>query len=290
MWFVHLLGSFFLCSSFPMSLYFSFNDENIVAVILLLLPSIIDFTLSEIFIYRKRRKKEKERSALIRTPENERIVLEYLRHNNNRLIDYANHEAAVKEMPLAMFEEFLNRASNSNNRNTENEGTSEARIVADYIRRENAPELNNYSDDQIVGFIPRSEITQLAKLIRDGSIKFGPELERVANYIREINSPNFNNLSILDIVSSMNYQEIEKILRQININIHIPEDYILTNIKGFNNIEIYSNVKSFLIKPLKQSLTSLCPTNKPIVINRNTIISELHLYYLLTVIDTAIGE
>lgn len=114
----------------------------------------------------------------------------------------------------------------------------------------------------------------------------------MANYIREINFPNFNNLSDLDIVSSMSYQEIEKILRQININIHIhiPDDYILTNIKGFNNIEIYSNVKSFLIKPLKQSLTSLCPTNKPIIINRNTIISDLHLYYLLTVIDTAIGE
>lgn len=108
--------------------------------------------------------------------------------------------------------------------------------------------------------------------------------------MREINSPNFNNLSDLDIVSSMNYQEIEKILRQININIYIPEDYILTNIKGFNNIEVYSNVKSFLIKPLKQSLTSLCSTNKPIIINRNIIISDLHLHYLLTVIDAAIGE
>lgn len=160
----------------------------------------------------------------------------------------------------------------------------------DYIRRENAPEFDNYSDDQIIGFIPRSEITQLARLINNGSIKFGPELGRVANYMRKINSPNFNNLSDLDIVSSMSYQEIEKILRQINVNIHIPDDYILTNIKGFNNIEIYSNVKSFLIKPLKQSLTSLCPTNKPIIINKNTIISDLHLYYLLTVIDTAIGE
>jgi|GEM_PF-5523958 len=178
----------------------------------------------------------------------------------------------------------------SSNRTPENENISEARIVVDYIRRENAPEFNNYSDDQIIGFIPRSEITQLARLINNGSIKFGPELGRVANYMREINSPNFNNFSDLDIVSSMSYQEIEKILRQININIHIPDDYILTNIKGFNNIEIYSNVKSFLIKPLKQSLTSLCPTNKPIIINRNTIISDLHLYYLLTVIDTAIGE
>lgn len=289
MWFIHLLGSFFLCSFFPMSFYFSFNDENIVAIILLLLPSIIDFTLSEIFIYRKRRKKEKERSALIRTPENERIVFNYLR-NNNIMLDYTSYEMAAKKMSLEIFEEFLERASNSNNRNTENESTSEARIVADYIRRENAPELNNYSDDQIIGFIPRSEITQLARLINNGSIKFGPELERVANYIREINSPNFNNLSTLNIVSSMNYQEIEKILRQIDTNIYIPEDYILTNIKGFNNIEIYSNVKSFLISPLKQSLTSLCPTNKPIVIDRNTIISELHLHYLLTVIDAAIGE
>lgn len=195
-------------------------------------------------------------------------------------------------MSLTMFEEFLERANNSNNtnRNTESESTSEARIVADYIRRKNAPELDNYSDDQIVGLVSRSEIHQLARLINNGSIKFGPELERVANYMREINSPNFNNLSDLDIVSSMNYQEIEKILKQININIHIPEDYIPTNIKDFNNIEVYSNVKSFLIKPLKQSLTSLCPTNKPIIINRNTIISDLHLHYLLTVIDTAIGE
>lgn len=289
MWFIHLLGSFFLCSFFPMSFYFSFNDENIVAIILLLLPSIIDFTLSEIFIYRKRRKKEKERSILIRTPENERIVLDYLRHNN-RLVGYANHEVAAKEMPFTMFEEFLERANNSNNTNSNNETIQDIRTVVDYIKRENAPDFDNYSDDQIVGFVPRSEITQLARLINNGSIKFGSELERVANYMREANSPYFNDFSNLDIVSSMSYQEIEKILRQININIHIPEDYILTDIKGFNNIEIYSNVKSFLIKPLKQSLTSLCLTNKPIIINRNTIISELHLHYLLTVIDAAIGE
>lgn len=187
-------------------------------------------------------------------------------------------------------EDYKRYSSTTIPENEEIESIIEARIVVDYIKREYAPQFNNYSDDQIVGFIPRSEITQLARLIRDGSIKFGPEFERIANYIREINSPNFNNLSDLDIVSSMSYQEIERILRQININIHIPEDYILTNIKGFNNIEIYSNVKSFLIKPLKQLLnSSLCPTNKPIIINRNTIISELHLHYLLTVIDTAIA-
>lgn len=284
--FLDFLMSFLCCSFFPMIFYFSLNDVNIVAIILLLLPSIIDFIADEIVLY----KKEKERSALIRTPENERIVLEHLRNNNINLIGYISHEVAVKKMSLEMFEEFLERANNSNNTNSNNETIQDIRTVVDYVKRENAPEFDNYSDDQIVGFIPRSEITQLAKLINDGSIKFGPELERVANYMREINSPNFNNLSDLDIVSSMNYQEIEKILRQININIHIPEDYILTNIKGFNNIEIYSNAKSFLIKPSKQSLTSLCPTNKPIIINRNTIISELHLHYLLTVIDTAIGE
>lgn len=284
--FLDFLVSFLCCSFFPMIFYFSFNDVNIVAIILLLLPSIIDFIADEIVLY----KKEKERSALIRTPENERIVLEHLRNNNINLIGYISHEVAVKKMSLKMFEEFLERANNSNNTNSNNETIQDIRTVVDYVKRENALEFDNYSDDQIVGFIPRSEITQLAKLINDGSIKFGPELERVANYMREINSPNFNNLSDLDIVSSMNYQEIEKTLRQININIYIPEDYILTNIKGFNNIEVYSNVKSFLIKPLKQSLTSLCPTNKPIIINRNTIISDLHLYYLLTVIDAAIGE
>ena len=280
------LISFLCCSFFPMIFYFSLNDVNIVAIILLLLPSIIDFIADEIVLY----KKEKERSALIRTPENERIVLEHLRNNNINLIGYISHEVAVKKMSLEMFEEFLERANNSNNTNSNNETIQDIRTVVDYIKRENAPEFDNYSDDQIVGFIPRSEITQLAKLINDRSIKFGPELERVANYMREINSPNFNNLSDLDIVSSMNYQEIEKILRQININIYIPEDYILTNIKGFNNIEVYSNVNSFLIKPLKQSLTSLCSTNKPIIINRNIIISDLHLHYLLTVIDAAIGE
>lgn len=188
-------------------------------------------------------------------------------------------------------EDFATYYSARTTENKEIERVQDIKTVVDYIRRENAPEFNNYFDDQIVDFIPRSEVTQLARLINNGSIKFGPELERVANYMRETNSPHLNDLSDLDIVSNMNYQEIERILKQIDTNIHIPEDYILTNIKGFNNIEIYSNVKSFLIKPLKQPLnSSLCSTNKPIIIDRNTIISELHLHYLLTIIDAAVGE
>lgn len=73
--------------------------------------------------------------------------------------------------------------------------------------------------------------------------------------------------------------------------IHIPKDYTPINIKGFNNIEIHNNKKNYLIKPLKQpSKNSLYSTNKPTTISKDTIISELHLHYLLTVIDTAIGE
>lgn len=248
MWFIHLLGSFCRCSLFPMSFYFSFNDENIVAIILLLLPSIIDFTLSEIFIYRKRRKKEKERSILIRTPENERIVLNYLRNNNIGLVDYINHKAAVKEMSLTTFEEFLKRASNSNNRNTENESTSEFnfRQIIDQIRRESVLNLDGLSDDQIINIFP--------------------ELEG----IRLIDQTN-------------NEQQLKYV--------HIPKDYILTDMKDFNNIEVYDNGKNYLVKPLKwQPNNSLYHTNDTTIISKDTIISDLHLYYLLTVIDTAIGE
>lgn len=243
MWFIHLLGSFFLCSAFPMSLYFSFNDVNIVAVILLLLPSVIDFALSEI-ICKKERKKREDKSALIRTPENERIVLDYLR-NNNIMLDYASYIMAVEKMSLEMFEEFLERANNNNANINENTPESDLRQIIDQIRRESGLNLDDLSDDQIIDIFPQLKDMQLTEQLNN-----------------------------------------EQKLKHINI----PEDYILTNIKGFNNIEIYSNVKSFLINPLKQPLTSLCPTNKPIIINRNTIISELHLYYLLTVIDTAIGE
>ena len=240
--FLDFLISFFCCSFFPMVLYFYFNDVNIVAVILLLLPSIIDFIADKIVLC----KKEKEGSALIRTPENERIVLDYLRHNNNRLIDYANHEAAVKEMPFAMFEEFLERASNSNNRNTESTPELNLRQAIDYIRRESGLNLNGLSDDQIINIFPQLETMRLTDQLN-------------------------------------NKQDLK--------HIHIPEDYTLTDIKGFNNIEVYSNGKSFLVKPLKQLLNnSLYPTNDATIIDRNTIISELHLHYLLTVIDTAIGE
>ena len=275
---------FMFFSFFPLLIYYALYDFNIVSFILILLPSVVDFVLDEIFFYRRE-------CRAIRTPENMEIVEDYLRNNNILIVDYIDQHHATKKMPIEMFKEFLERANNSNNISNNNETIQDIRIVVDYIKRENAPELNNYSDDQIVGLIPRSEIHQLAKLISNGSIKFGSELERVANYMREINSPNFNNLSDLDILSSMSYQEIKKVLRQININIHIPEGYILVNIKGFDNIEVYSNVKSFLISPLKQPLnSSLYPTNKPIIIDRNTIISNLHLHYLLTVIDAAVGE
>lgn len=156
-----------------MVLYFYFNDVNIVAVILLLLPSIIDFIADEIVLC----KKEKEGSALIRTPENERIVLEYLRHNNNRLIDYTNHEAAVKEMPLAMFEEFLERASNSNNNTNGSESILDIKTVVDYVRRENAPQFNAFSDNQLIDLLSRLEATQLTRIIRDAGVESGPKLE-----------------------------------------------------------------------------------------------------------------
>ena len=250
MWFIHLLGSFCCCSLFPMLFYFSFNDENIVAIILLLLPSIIDFTLSEIFIYRKRRKKEKERSALIRTPENERIVLDYLRNNNIRFTGYINYEVAVKKMSFSMFEEFLDRANNSNstNRNTESENTPEFnfRQIMNQIRRESGLNLDGLSDDQIINIFPQLED------------------------IRLIDQTN-------------NEQQLKYV--------HIPKDYILTDMKDFNNIEVYDNGKNYLVKPLKwQPNNSLYSTNRPTTISKDTIISDLHLYYLLTVIDTAIGE
>lgn len=38
------------------------------------------------------------------------------------------------------------------------------------------------------------------------------------------------------------------------------------------------------------SKNSLYSTSKPTIISKDTIISDLHLHYLLIVIDTAIGE
>lgn len=238
--FLDFLISFFFCSFLPMLFYFYFNDVNIVAIILLLIPSIMDFVLDEIFFY----KEEKEKSSLIRTPENERIVLDYLRNNNISLVNYINHEVAAKKMPLKMFEEFLERANN--NRNTENEGTPEFnfRQTIDQIRRESGLNLNGLSDDQIINIFPQLE------------------------GIRLIDQTN-------------NEQN----------HVYIPEDYILTDIKNFNNIEVYDNGKNYLVKPLKwQPNNSLYHTNDATIINKDTIISDLHLYYLLTVIDTAIGE
>nr|DAU89541.1 MAG TPA: hypothetical protein [Caudoviricetes sp.] len=226
-----------------MLFYFYFNNSNIVSIILLLLPSIVDFIADEIVFY----KDEKEGTALIRTPENERIVLNYLRNNNISLVNYINHEAAVKKMSLKMFEEFLERA-NSNDRNTENESAPEFnfRQIMNQIRRESGLNLDGLSDDQIINIFPQLE------------------------GIRLIDQTN-------------NEQQLKYV--------HIPKDYILTDMKDFNNIEVYNNGKNYLVKPLKwQPNNSLYHTNKPTIISKDTIISDLHLYYLLTVIDAAIGE
>ena len=82
-----------------------------------------------------------DKNDLTKTPENERIVLDYLRNNNIWLINPTDHEEEVKEMPLAIFRYYLNKANNSNNsnRNTENESISDIKTAVDYIRRENAP-------------------------------------------------------------------------------------------------------------------------------------------------------
>ena len=241
--FLDFLVSFFFYSFLPMLFYFYFNNSNIVSIILLLLPSIVDFIADEIVFY----KDEKEGTALIRTPENERIVLNYLRNNNISLVNYINHEAAVKKMSLKMFEEFLERA-NSNDRNTENESAPEFnfRQIMNQIRRESGLNLDGLSDDQIINIFPQLE------------------------GIRLIDQTN-------------NEQQLKYV--------HIPKDYILTDMKDFNNIEVYNNGKNYLVKPLKwQPNNSLYHTNKPTIISKDTIISDLHLYYLLTVIDAAIGE
>lgn len=129
--------------------------------------------------------------------------------------------------------------------------TPEIKRAVDWIRRENAPSLNSYSDSQIINYISLPAIMRLA--------------------------------------DQLNNEDSEQ--NQKPEYVHIPDDYILTNIKGFNNIEIYNNRKNYLIKPLKQpSKNSLYSSNKPTIISKDTIISELHLHYLLTVIDTAIGE
>lgn len=128
-----------------------------------------------------------------------------------------------------------------------------------------------------------------------------PEIKRAVDYIRRENAPFFNNYSDSQIIDYMSLPAIMRLADQLNNKdnkqnqepeyIHIPEDYILTNIKGFKNIEVYNNRKNYLIKPLKQpSKNSLYSSNKPTIINKDTIISDLHLHYLLTVIDTAIGE
>ena len=128
-----------------------------------------------------------------------------------------------------------------------------------------------------------------------------PEIKRAVDYIRRENAPAFNSVSDSQIIDLVSLPAIMRLADQLNNEdneqnqkpeyIYIPEDYILTNIKGFENIEVYNNKKNYLIKPLKQpSKNSLYSTTRPTIISKNTIISELHLYYLLTVIDAAIGE
>lgn len=129
--------------------------------------------------------------------------------------------------------------------------TPEIKRAVDHIRRENAPALNSVSDSQIINYISLPAIMRLA--------------------------------------DQLNNEDSEQ--NQKPEYVHIPDDYILTNIKGFKNIGVHNNRKNYLIKPLKQpSKNSLYSTTKPIIISKDTIISELHLHYLLTVIDTAIGE
>ena len=128
-----------------------------------------------------------------------------------------------------------------------------------------------------------------------------PEIKRAVDYIRRENAQVFNNYSDSQIIDYMSLSAIMRLADQLNNEdseqnqkpeyIYIPDDYILTSIKGFNNIKIYNNRKNYLIKPLKQpSKNFLYSSNKPTIISKDTIISELHLHYLLTVIDTAIGE
>lgn len=128
-----------------------------------------------------------------------------------------------------------------------------------------------------------------------------PEIKRAVDYIRRENAPALNNVSDSQIINYMSLPAIMRLADQLNNEdreqnqkpeyVYIPDNYILTNIKGFNNIEVYNNGKNYLIKPLKMSSeNSLYSTSKPTIISKDTIISDLHLHYLLIIIDTAIGE
>lgn len=128
-----------------------------------------------------------------------------------------------------------------------------------------------------------------------------PEIKRAVDYIRRENAPVFNSCSDSQIINYMSLPAIMRLADQLNNEdnkqnqkpeyVHIPKDYTHINIKGFKNIEVYNNKKNYLIKPLKQpAKNSLYSTTKPTIISKDTVISDLHLHYLLTVIDTAIGE
>lgn len=128
-----------------------------------------------------------------------------------------------------------------------------------------------------------------------------PEIKRAVDHIRRENAPSLNYLSDSQIINYISLPAIMRLADQLNNEdseqnqkpeyVYIPDDYIPINIKGFKNIEVYNNKKNYLAKPLKQpSKNSLYSTTEPTIISKDTIISDLHLYYLLTVIDAAIGE
>lgn len=183
------------------------------------------------------------------------IVFSFYNYGEFRIIDFLLMMAIPMVVHLII--DFFNKGPKAKPDNwiyepVEYTGlTPEIKRAVDYIRRENAPVFNSYSDSQIINYMSLPAIMELADQLNNEDNKQNQEPEYI----------------------------------------HIPKDYTPINIKGFNNIEIHNNKKNYLIKPLKQpSKNSLYSTNKPTTISKDTIISELHLHYLLTVIDTAIGE
>ena len=80
-----------------------------------------------------------------------------------------------------------------------------------------------------------------------------PEIKRAVDYIRRENAPALNNVSDSQIINYMSLPAIMRLADQLNNEdreqnqkpeyVYIPDNYILTNIKGFNNIEVYNNGK-----------------------------------------------
>lgn len=187
---------FMFFSFFPLIIYYALHDFNIISLILLLLPSIVDFVLDEIFFYRRE-------CRAIRTPENMEIVEDYLRNNNILIVGYVDPHHATKKMPIKMFKMFLHNA----------------------------------------------------------------------NIFRPVHVTEENTTK-----------------KTVNI---ILKCYKPANIKDFNNINIFENKTSYKVVSLKSPPENGSPVvnlDKDITINKKDIISDLHLYYLLTIIDTSIGE